>query len=1405
MNDNFTSSSYFKAPKLKDLNKEPEFKMPEFYTPAPEIDDPTIRSLQSQKDNLTKRLQSVGVNPENPDEIDNRNIIERALNLTPDQGLLMDIFEVIDRPVQMTKGLITGGVKGAWEGLSGQEEMSGVDFLEETGLIGDPDNLSGFGKFLANVGTDIALDPLTYIAPIKLLKQTGILKKKTYEVIKKSSLALESEIDNAVKEGLETTGKGTFKAKKGKRTFLSEEAFKKQFPDEVANHNGVRTYKTRKRSGAAIDESTLKGAKLEEVKVREGVAERLGAVAKKYSDNFVVVSNQADDALVDVQIYYKKTLANGETIYAAVNNLEVKAMFGPNISAATGKALKSGKRAAGQSFTTTVLKNGKLRLTGKGSKWSDNLQKAIKEKLTSPKLSSIWAKVERIAEGKQKSLTVAGTRLKKGREYLTKAEVEELVPILRKAWRDTFDSDYIMGVVDGQVRAFDADEIIEKALIDPIIMGTKGGNLRWRPFVGKNIGDLTLDNIPGIDINDLTDMTDDLFGRLIEEQTVEAVQETVQKGLVARVLDHKMFAENKLLSEPIRLAKRAYTSVAFAFNAKLGTSKAFQGALRRIGGTQAQELHQQTTKILRLRKDLLAKNSNAAKLTHEIAEAVGERANGIIKLANRQYSGYEILDSIYQLMARGNTPFLPEIADDALAKNIVDQLNDILDYKDLKVTLRKTKSGVNEVILDGNIKDLADALKGNDGVLRNMTLNFGKKKISKQALALYKTNFKQIDELLKVQDDMAKLLVKELGYENLPEVLKQQVGYIRHYMTESAKKGLRGLTPFQDADWIMAGTDTLKKRTFLGTADEINSGLREFYGLDFDVIGTDAFVAVEELVRATMTKMEQSQTLELILKQADEGATPMLQAVDNTKDAMDTLGPEMVAMREGFKGEFSNLYKNLSPKAQDVLENHLRNIGLTEGKALVMHRTAYNIMKRVNRAYLELPALVKGYDKFLNYWKGVTLVSPGFHLRNAFGNTFNQYAAGMSVLDIGRYNMKASDHLTRFKQLGDTVLEGGFNKLSKADKDAYLSVLDYFEDGVSQSRKGVRDLEKLKETVMTTRGADQARAVQAYQRLLEVNFNVAERMDDIQRYALYQWALDTQVDDVIRPLKAQGATEKVIKQAQRNKAAEVVEEALFDYQNLTSFEKEYMKRLFPFYTFMKNNFVFQMKAMVKNPKAYARLGRAYDYWNEDVAGIPTDEMPEYMQDNMWLPIPMSVSKDDKEAINYLKLNLTPSDFAELVENPLKRGVNSIAAPIKIPLEIGMGVDSFTGRPLSDFPGQTRKMQRGEGALAFMRDERGNLAVFSNPTFRKVMDDIGLRVPRNYLSISLDLFDSLGGYQAPGEFATDLSQRFSLTGVQTKESIALTELYQDLEQLRNLRSLYEQETGKKLPTLEQLGE
>ncbi len=55
--------------------------------------DKQIQSLEKQRENLNKRLLAEGVDPETlGGEFDNRNILEKALNLDPDQGLLMVLF-----------------------------------------------------------------------------------------------------------------------------------------------------------------------------------------------------------------------------------------------------------------------------------------------------------------------------------------------------------------------------------------------------------------------------------------------------------------------------------------------------------------------------------------------------------------------------------------------------------------------------------------------------------------------------------------------------------------------------------------------------------------------------------------------------------------------------------------------------------------------------------------------------------------------------------------------------------------------------------------------------------------------------------------------------------------------------------------------------------------------------------------------------------------------------------------------------------------------------------------------------------------------------------------------------------------------------------------------------------------
>jgi hypothetical protein len=149
----------------------------------------TKDAIQKQRDNLEKRLLAEGIDPKTlGGEFDNRNILEKALNLRPDQNVLFDFFEIINRPVEAVKGAMLAGkdgeniLEGAWKGLSGNitEDgyIRGTEFLEEMGI----DNFVGdtpVDKFVGDVVTDIVLDPLTYVPAGILLKGIKKLTSRT--------------------------------------------------------------------------------------------------------------------------------------------------------------------------------------------------------------------------------------------------------------------------------------------------------------------------------------------------------------------------------------------------------------------------------------------------------------------------------------------------------------------------------------------------------------------------------------------------------------------------------------------------------------------------------------------------------------------------------------------------------------------------------------------------------------------------------------------------------------------------------------------------------------------------------------------------------------------------------------------------------------------------------------------------------------------------------------------------------------------------------------------------------------------------------------------------------------------------------------------------------------------------
>jgi ribosome-interacting GTPase 1 len=103
----------------------------------------------------------------------------------------------------------------------------------------------------------------------------------------------------------------------------------------------------------------------------------------------------------------------------------------------------------------------------------------------------------------------------------------------------------------------------------------------------------------------------------------------------------------------------------------------------------------------------------------------------------------------------------------------------------------------------------------------------------------------------------------------------------------------------------------------------------------------------------------------------------------------------------------------------------------------------------------------------------------------------------------------------------------------------------------------------------------------------------------------------------------------------------------------------------------------------------------------------------------------------------------------------------------------------------------------------MRNEKGEFDISKDPTIKKFADDLGLRTVRRPFTLLLDSIDTIMGKQNPENFALDLLEQSGFVTTKSKQDINLNSLYQQLEYLRNLKKLYEQNTGQDLPTIRQL--
>ena len=158
-------------------------------------------------------------------------------------------------------------------------------------------------------------------------------------------------------------------------------------------------------------------------------------------------------------------------------------------------------------------------------------------------------------------------------------------------------------------------------------------------------------------------------------------------------------------------------------------------------------------------------------------------------------------------------------------------------------------------------------------------------------------------------------------------------------------------------------------------------------------------------------------------------------------------------------------------------------------------------------------------------------------------------------------------------------------------------------------------------------------------------------------------------------------------------AVKNVNDYMFDYSDLTNFEKTVLKRIIPFYTYMRKNIPMELKKLFTEPQKFT----PFAYLENET----TDNMDEPIEDswrNRWrqnyIPFPgdsgygidLKLPYEQLDRLDFLTMNKDGKVVPSLMENgfeprTLGMTLGSTTPFIKTPLELATGTNQYVDMPI----------------------------------------------------------------------------------------------------------------------------
>ena len=321
-------------------------------------------------------------------------------------------------------------------------------------------------------------------------------------------------------------------------------------------------------------------------------------------------------------------------------------------------------------------------------------------------------------------------------------------------------------------------------------------------------------------------------------------------------------------------------------------------------------------------------------------------------------------------------------------------------------------------------------------------------------------------------------------------------------------------------------------------------------------------------------------------------------------------------------------------------------------------------------------AIGENLDKVLAAWRKVaTIYRPGFHGTNFAGNTYNamlggqtnplsyaraaKWVAGNKPTSLGNYtSSEIDDFMAKFGLMGSSFIR---------------------EMGETVPKKELA--RKLAETITPpSKLTKVARAV--------APTNIGQKVEGFSKKAFF--------------------LDRVSKGDTLEDALLATNKYLFNYDELTNFERKVMRKIFPFYTFTRKNLPLQIESTIKQPYKLAGVSKAMNAIEDESADnyVPPEHRPAFMQQSDAIQLPT-----DGENATF---NIPNLPFEDLNKIPLPSNSDGMAAVkelasmltplLKPAIELTTNTSLFTGRQLRDKNlGITEDLQRNPEIIAALPD------------------------------------------------------------------------------------------------------